>query len=270
MDETITPAQVDVAVQYLRNKIGTAPAVAVILGSGIPRPALDVGAEIPFAEVPHLAPPTVEGHRGVFVFGAAGPARTPVVLVDGRPHYFEGHAGDVVMMPTRICARLGCRRLIVTGAVGALHPGFAPGDIAAIADHINMSGYSPLRGPYDADWGPRFVPPAGAYDEGWREAAHAAAKALRIKLKDAVYVMVAGPNYETAAEAAALARLGGDVVGMSVVPEVLAARQAGMAVFGLAVVVNIAGQPATTHESVLAAAGEAGARAATLIGALLI
>jgi purine-nucleoside phosphorylase len=264
-----TPAQVDVAYNYLRAKVDAEPRVAVVLGSGIPRPEVYVAAEVPFAEVPFLAAATVEGHAGRFVFGFAPPDRTPVVLVDGRLHFFEGHAAATVLLPVRLCARLGCRAAVVTGTVGAVRPGYDAGDVVLLTDHLNVSGISPLAGPYYADFGARFVSPAGAYDKRWRERALAAADELGINLKGGVYAMVAGPTYETAAEAAMLARLGADVVGMSVVPEVLAARQAGLTVLGLAVVANAAGRQATRHDDVLARAAAAGARAAELITVLL-
>ena len=148
-----------------------------------------------------------------------GPRRAPVVIADGRLHLFEGHDADVVTFPMRIRARLGRRAVVVTGAVGSLRPAFVPGDVLALRDHINLSGLSPLRGPYYEEFGPRFVAAAGAYDERLRARARAQARELGFELKEGVYVMVAGPNYETEAEAAALAMLGGDVVGMSVVPE---------------------------------------------------
>lgn len=264
----ITPKEIDVSTRYVRGKCGdVAPRIAIVLGSGIPRPAVDVSCEVPYAEVPYLAPATVEGHRGVFVFGRAGDV--PVVAAEGRLHVYEGIPADVATMPIRLFARLGCRTLILTGAVGSLHDGLAPGDVAVVRDHVNLFAPSPFAGRYYEEFGPRFVAAAAAYDAGLAARAAEAAAALGLELKDAVYAAVPGPQYETPAEVRALAALGGDVVGMSIPNETLAGRQAGLTVLALCAVTNVAGVAAASHESVLAGAAAPGAAIKTLLDALV-
>ena len=263
----LTPKDVDVSYRYLRGKCDLEPRVAVVLGSGIRRPALDYVGEVPFAEVPHLTRPTVEGHRGNFLFGRAG--YVPVVLGEGRLHLYEGIPADITTLPVRLFAKLGCHAVILTGAAGSLREEFAPGDVALVRDHINLRGRSPLNGPHYEEFGPRFVPAADAYDETLRRRAAEAAAALGFIPKEAVYVAVAGPQYETAAEARALATLGGDVVGMSIPNEVLVARQAGLKVLALCAVTNVAGLAEVNHEEVLAGAEATGEKIKALIDELL-
>jgi inosine/guanosine/xanthosine phosphorylase family protein len=264
----ITPKEIDVAARYVRGKCGdAAPRVAIILGSGIPRPAVDASCEVRYADVPYLVAPTVEGHRGVFVFGRAGDV--PVVLADGRLHAYEGIPADVATMPVRLCGRLGCRTLILTGAVGSLREGFAPGDVVVVRDHVNLFAPSPFAGRHHEEFGPRFVAAAAAYDAGLAARAVQAAAAPGLELKEAVYAAVPGPQYETAAEVRALAALGGDVVGMSIPNETLVARQAGMVVLALCAVTNFAGEAAASHESVLAGSAAPGAAIKALVDALL-
>jgi purine-nucleoside phosphorylase len=247
----LTPKDVDVSYRYLRRKCELEPSLAVVLGSGIPRFALDVVCEVPFGEVPHLTKPTVEGHRGIFAFGRAGDI--PVVAVDGRLHLYEGVPADVATLPVRLCARLGCRTVVLTGAVGSLRDEFKPGAVAVVRDHINLAVPSPLAGPHSDEFGPRFVATADAYDADLRTLALDIGEALGFLPQEAVYVGVPGPQYETAAEAQALITLGGDVVGMSVPAEALVARQAGLRVLALCAVANVAGRVGS-HDDVLAGA----------------
>lgn len=263
----ITAKDIDVAYRYLCRKCELEPQVAAVLGTGVPRPTLDVACEVPFAEVPHLAKPSVEGHRGTFVFGRA--RYTPVVVAEGRLHLYEGIAADVATLPIRLFARLGCRTLILTGAVGSLREGLVPGDVAVVRDHINAAAASPFAGGHYDEFGPRFVGGADAYDADLRRRAEEAAEALGFLTKEAVYVGVPGPQYETAAEARALATLGGDVVGMSIPNEVLVARQAGLRVLALCAVANVAGRAGSSHDDVLAAAATPGEKIKSLVEALL-
>lgn len=265
--EMLTPKEIDVSYRYLRGKCELEPRLAVVLGSGIPRPALDDVREVPFAEVPHLTRPTVEGHRGNLLFGCAG--AVGAVVSEGRLHAYEGITADGATLPIRLFAKLGCRTLITTGAAGSLREEFAPGDVALVRDHINLLGRSPLNGPYHEEFGPRFVAAADAYDETLRARANELAAALGFNPKEAVYVAVPGPQYETAAEARALAALGGDVVGMSIPNEVLVARQAGLKVLALCAVTNVAGLAEVNHEEVLAGAEATGEKIKALIDALL-
>lgn len=262
----MTPKEIDVSYRYVRRKSEVEPRLAIVLGTGIPRPALDVACEVPFAEVPHLTKPTVEGHRGNFVFGHAG--YNPVVLGEGRLHVYEGVPAYVATLPLRIFARLGCRVVILTGSVGSLREELVPGDVAVVRDHINLAAASPLAGPPHEEFGARFVAGADAYDPDLRERAEKSAESLGFWLKSAVYAGVAGPQYETAAEARALAGLGGDVVGMSIPNEVLVARQAGMRVLALCAVANVAGR-AASHDDVLKGAEGPGEKIKALVDALL-
>jgi len=269
MDSTtpLTPEDVDVALQYLRRRCGLTPQTAVILGSGIPGPAGRAVAEVPYRDVPYLQATSVPGHRGSFIFAEVG--GVPVLICDGRLHPFEGVAPAVAALPVRLAARLGCRFLIVTGAVGSLRPDFAVGDAVVIKDHINIIAASPLAGPAFQEFGPRFVAAAQAYDAQLNAAAVRFARERGFSLKEAVYAAVPGPAYETAAEARALAILGADVVGMSVVNDVLAARQARMRAVGLCAVVNVAGTAAADHDEVLRQAAVPGARVAEITGFLV-
>jgi len=262
----LTPKDVDVSYRYLRRKCELEPEVAVVLGSGLPRPAFDVVCEVPFAEVPHLAKPSVEGHRGLFAFGRAGDV--DVVVAEGRLHLYEGIPADVATLPIRLFARLGCRTVVLTGAVGSLREEFGPGNVAVVRDHLNFAAASPFAGRHDDEFGPRFVAAADAYDADLRERAEEVAEPLGFMLKEAVYVGVPGPQYETAAEARALASLGGDVVGMSIPNEALVARQAGLRVLALCAVANVAGG-AASHDDVLLGAEEPGRQIKTLLEALL-
>lgn len=266
-EKMLTPKEIDVSYRYLRGKCELEPRVAVVLGSGIRRPALDDVREVPFAEVPYLTKPTVEGHRGNFLFGRAGGAGA--VVSEGRLHAYEGIPPDVATLPVRLFAKLGCRTLILTGAAGSLREELAPDDVALVRDHINLRGRSPLNGPHYEEFGPRFVAAADAYDGTLRARAKELAAALGFIPKEAVYVAVAGPQYETAAEARALAALGGDVVGMSIPNEVLVARQAGLKVLALCAVTNVAGLAEVNHEEVLAGAEATGEKIKALIDALL-
>ncbi|MGD8717845.1 MAG: purine-nucleoside phosphorylase [Candidatus Zixiibacteriota bacterium] len=263
----LKPKDIDVAYRYLRGKVSADPAVAVVLGSGIPGPRVDVEAEVGFDELPYCASATAEGHRGVLVFGRHGDV--PVVVSEGRLHPFEGHPPDVLALPVRLFGRLGCRTLILTGAVGALHAGFGAGDVVVLRDHINLLNASPLAGPHVEEYGPRFVATADAYDAGLRARAAEVGRNLSLELKEAVYAAVPGPQYETGAEVRALATLGGDVVGMSVPGEVLVARQLGLRVLALCAVTNAAGEAGASHSHVLAAAAETGTKIKSLVEALL-
>jgi inosine/guanosine/xanthosine phosphorylase family protein len=265
-EKMLTPKDVDVSYRYLRRKCELKPEVALVHGSGIPRPAFNIVCEVPIAEVPHLTKPTVEGHRGAFAFGHSGDV--PVVLADGRLHLYEGIPADVATLPLRLFARLGCRTVILTGSVGSLREALAPGNVAVVRDHVNLAAASPFAGRHYDEFGPRFVAGADAYDADLRERAEELAEPLGFMLKNVVYVGVPGPQFETAAEAHALAVLGGDVVGMSVPNEVLVARQAGLRVLALCAVTNVAGR-AASHDGVLLGADEPGLKIKTLLEALL-
>lgn len=252
------------------------PAIALILGSGLGdiANALSNTTAFPYAEIPHFVHSTVVGHAGRLLLGYL--EDVPVIVMQGRFHFYEGYALPVVTFPVRVMHALGAQTLIVTNAAGGLNPAYRPGDIMVIRDHINMpglAGQSPLVGSNDERLGPRFPPLADAYDGGLRALAHAAAaEAPGLTLHKGVYVMVGGPNYETRAELKFLRLIGADAVGMSTVPEVLVARHMGMRVLGLSLITNAATGEETgevNHAEVLAAADAARSKITALVRGIL-
>jgi purine-nucleoside phosphorylase len=247
-----------------------APTVAVVLGSGLGGVAdrLTDARRVAYASLPCFPETTVAGHPGRLVAGklpgslAGSPGSSAddptVLLLCGRVHGYEGYPPSEVGFGIRVAAALGVRTLIVTNASGAVDAAFAPGEIVAISDHINLTGASPLTGANDERLGPRFVDMTDAYDPNLRALAAAAApRALGRELREAIYAGMAGPAYETPAEVRLLRTLGAGLVGMSTVHEVIAARHAGMSVLGLSLVANLAAgvSPAPLrHEDVTRAA----------------
>jgi len=237
------------------------PRVGLILGSGLGglADAIEQADVIPYSDVPHLPPSTVEGHMGRFVIGRL--EGQSIIVMQGRSHYYEGYSMQQVTLPIRVMQLLGVQVLIVTNASGGLSPDFRPGDLMLITDHINligMAGLSPLRGPNDPGLGPRFPDMSEAYDLGLRNLALRVAGEQNIGLHQGVYVCLAGPSFETPADLRFLRRLGADAVGMSTVPEVTVARHGGIKVLGLAGIANVAVvEPGSasppTHEEVLQA-----------------
>jgi len=260
------------ATAAIQASTGLQPAVALILGSGLGDVAAalrDVTA-IPYAEIPHFARSTVIGHAGRLLIGYLDDVA--VVAMQGRFHFYEGYALQVVTLPVRVMRALGAHTLIVTNAAGGVNPAYRPGDIMVIRDHINMpglAGQNPLTGPNDERFGERFPPLADAYDAPLRALAHTVAAAVPgLALHEGVYTMVGGPNYETRAELKFLHRIGADAVGMSTVPEVIVARHMGMRVLGLSLITNTAtGEEIeeANHAGVLAAADAARPQFAALV-----
>lgn len=229
------------------------PEVAVVLGSGLSSVlALEGERALRFSEIPGFPVPTVSGHTGEVAVGGVGGRE--VLVQRGRVHFYEGHELSEVVIPVRAYAILGVRTLVITNASGGIGDGFFPGDLVLISDHINMMGGNPLWGPNLDRLGPRFPDMSAAYDPGLRKLAHKVAGWLGIELKEGVYLATMGPSYETPAEIQAFKALGADLVGMSTVPEVIAARHAGMQVLGISCVSNfaagIAKQP-LSHEEVI-------------------
>ena len=244
------------------------PPVAVVLGSGMGAfvEGMEDTTEVPYRIIPHFPVPTVAGHHGNLVVGSIGGTR--VGVLQGRFHYYEGHALETVTFPVRVLQALGVRALILTAATGGINPSFRPGDLVALSDHLNLIGQNPLRGPNDDRLGPRFPDMTAVYSPRLREIAHEEAGRMGFPLHDGVYACLPGPSYETPAEIRMLRTLGADVVGMSTVPEAIVARHAGMEVLAFALVTNgaagISGEP-ITHEEVLKAGQQAGPRLAGLI-----
>jgi inosine/guanosine/xanthosine phosphorylase family protein len=248
---------------------GVRPEALVVLGSGLGSvvDSMDVVAEFPFGTLPGFASAGVVGHAGRFVFGHVGVL--PVMAMVGRLHLYEGHPVDRVVLPVRAAHALGCRVLIATNAAGGIGPHLHVGQAMLISDHINLLGANPLTGPNIDQIGVRFPPMADAYTPRLRELARELASAQEMDLAEGVYAAVPGPNYETAAEIRYLRAIGADAVGMSTVPEVIAARHAGMEVLGLSLIANVAGEMTDAHESVLAAVEAATPAMARLVTGIL-
>jgi purine-nucleoside phosphorylase len=254
------------AATFVRREAGgleKSPVVGIVLGSGLGSVAADVAdaIRIATASIPHFPPSTVAGHAGELLLGRVG--ECPVAVLSGRVHGYEGHAPAVLGFPVRVLHALGCRVLVVTNAAGALNPDFRPGEVMLIEDHLSfpsVSGGSPLAGPAREEGLPRFVDLTDAYAPRLRELALAVAARNGDSLRRGVYVMVGGPNFETPAEVRFLRQVGGDVVGMSTVPEVLVAIHGGMRVLGLSIVTDMclpdALEPATV-ERIIAVANRA-------------
>jgi purine-nucleoside phosphorylase len=244
------------------------PSVGVVLGSGLGGfgDAVDDAVEIPYPEIPGWPSSTAVGHAGTLVLG--GFAGVPVAVMKGRAHLYEGLPAEKVVFGVRVLGRLGIRSLVLTNACGAIDSTVDPGRLVAISDHINLQGTSPLVGPNDDALGPRFPDMSDAYDPAYRRLALEAAERLGLPLREGVYAAWLGPAFETPAEIRMMRALGADLVGMSTVPEVLAARHMGIRCLALSCVTNTAAgvrpEP-IDHELVL----EVGARAATDLVALL-
>ncbi len=244
------------AAAAVRRSCSVEPRAGVVLGTGLGGAAAewDVECEIPYEEIPHFPRSTASNHRGRLVLARLRGA--PVVAMQGRIHLYEGYSAAQVVFPVRVLKLLGARDLVVTAAAGCLHDRWRPGDWVALDDHVNLQGTSPLIGPNLDELGPRFPDMSAPYDEALRERAAAAAAAGGVPLRRGVYAAVRGPQLETGAENRMLRAAGADVVGMSTVPETIAARHMGMRVLGLSVVANtcLPVPDAATAESVAAAA----------------
>jgi purine-nucleoside phosphorylase len=215
------------------------PTLAIVLGSGFHHVLSEVEVEnkISYRKLPGFPPVGVSGHAGELVFGRLG--GTPVILLSGRAHYYEGHAMDAVTFPVRALAAFGIRDLLLTNAAGGINKNFRPGDFMVLTDHINFMGTSPLRGAPAPGW-PPFVDLTEVYARESRGLLFRAAQASGTHLRSGVYLAVSGPAYETPAEVRAYALLGADAVGMSTVPEAIVARQCGLRVAGLSCITNLA------------------------------
>lgn len=262
--------QIQQAVAAIQARTSLTPRVGVILGSGLGALADELvdATVIRYADIPGFPQSTVHGHRGELAIGLMG--GTPVVVMRGRFHFYEGYDMHQVTLPVRVMQALGCATLIATNAAGGLRPDWPVGDLVCVTDHIfmpGMAGHHPLRGPNDERLGVRFPAMLDAYDPALRVLAHDVAAIQGTTLRDGVYIMLAGPSFETGAELRMCQRLGADVVGMSTAPEAIVARHGGMNVLAISLVTNQAlpdGNPAN-HEEVIAAGDAARPR----FGALL-
>ncbi|MBM4457687.1 MAG: purine-nucleoside phosphorylase [Chloroflexi bacterium] len=259
--ETITRAQYREAATAISSRTAHRPTIGLILGSGLNALADEAtdADHIPYKEIPHFATTSVVGHVGALVIGRL--ASQVVLILQGRSHAYEGISQQRVVFPVRVMHELGIRTMIVTNAAGGLNPAFQPGDLMLINDHIGLmaiTGRNPLWGPNDETLGPRFPSMNTAYDLALRRLALRVAGELGIELRQGIYVGLGGPAFETPAEVRLLRLLGADAVGMSTVPEVLAARHLGMRVLGLSGITNAAianpdAEEEADHEEVLAA-----------------
>ncbi|MGH9350413.1 MAG: purine-nucleoside phosphorylase [Vicinamibacterales bacterium] len=233
-------ARVEEAAASLRARCGTPPETAIVLGSGLGDFADTLLAAVatPYGEIPHWPASRVVGHAGRLVIGEVAGRR--VAALSGRVHYYEGHDLATVVFPVRVMARLGVTRVILTNAAGGINTRFAQGALMVIDDHINLLGSNPLAGPGDDRFGPRFPDLSEVYSARLRAIADDAARARRVPVSHGVYLAVHGPSYETPAEIRAFRILGADAVGMSTVPEAIAARQMGVEVLGISCITNMA------------------------------
>jgi inosine/guanosine/xanthosine phosphorylase family protein len=236
------------------------PATAIILGSGFDKfsDKLSSPQAMSYAEIPGFVPSTVAGHAGKLMTGKIGALKLAVLA--GRVHLYEGHAASAIAMPIRILRRLGIERLVLTNASGGLSPEMIPGTLMIVEDHINFAAANPLIGPNDDRIGLRFPHMTDAYDPGLRRLLTEAARDAGVAIKSGIYLWCLGPNFETPAEVRLFRSFGAHVVGMSTVPECLAARHCGMKVAALSLVTNLAAGLAPhslTHEETLGEAAKA-------------
>jgi purine-nucleoside phosphorylase len=226
------------AATFIQEHFETAPEYLLILGTGLGQLAeeMTVDTVLPYDEIPHFPVSTVESHAGKLLLGRLG--GKPVMAMQGRFHYYEGYSMQQIVFPVRVAKALGVQTLLVSNACGGLNPNFQRGDIMLINDHINFLGDNPLMGPNDPDLGPRFPDMSAPYTERLMATAEQAALDLGIKMHQGVYLAVSGPMLETKAEYRYMRQLGADVVGMSTVPEVIAAVHMSMEVLGISVITD--------------------------------
>lgn len=265
--------QIQESVQFLQSLCDLKPRYGIILGTGLGKltEEINVVKEIPYADIPYFPESTVESHQGKLIFGHL--AGQPIIAMAGRFHYYEGYSMKQVTFPVRVMKMLGIERLIISNAAGSTNADMLPGDVVFVRDHINLHPENPLRGVNDERLGPRFPDMLHAYDRSLNALALDIAKAQGTRAHEGVYVGLQGPNLETPAEYQYLQRIGGDLVGMSTVPEVLVARHMSLPIFVLSVVSNlcypIEAIQETTIEEVLEVVGKAEPKIRELVVALI-
>lgn len=255
----LTLAQINEVAGAIRARTTQKPRIGMILGSGLGDLANSIQNPdvIPYSELPHWPTSTVFGHAGQLVIGTL--ENQPILVMQGRIHFYEGISMSQVTLPVRVMQRLGIEIMVVTNAAGAIHPDFVPGDLMLITDHLNfvgMAGFNPLIGPNMAEFGQRFPDMSQAYDRALNDLARKAAQENGIQLREGVYVGLSGPSFETPADLRFLRIAGADAVGMSTVPEVTIARHGNTRVLGISGIsnkANLDGNTLTTHEEVLEA-----------------
>jgi len=273
--EVIPRSEYEAAAAWIRERSPFPPRIGLVLGSGLAALAdvVDGAIVLAFTEIPGFPAATVEGHPGRVIVGQL--EGHPVMVLQGRAHFYEGYSVQRITLPIRVMQLLGIRILILTNAAGGINPSFRPGDVMILRDHIGlfgMAGANPLRGPNEADWGPRFPDLSRAYDPALRALAREVAEAEGIPIHEGVYVMLGGPSFETPAEVRFLRLIGADAVGMSTVPEVIVACHGGMRVLALSGISNVLNPDAfepPSHEEVLQAGRVLVPRLMTIIRGVL-
>lgn len=232
--------RINEAKDYIIEKVGFAPEIALILGSGLGDMAEEAENKtiIDYKDIPNFPLSTVQGHKGRLVFGTIKGKK--VVFMQGRFHFYEGYRMEEVVFPVWVFKALGVKKLIVTNAAGGVNTSFKPGDLMLVKDHINYTNNNPLIGPNIEEFGPRFPDMSEAYSKELAQVVRASAKAVDIRLQEGTYIFLTGPSYETPAEIKACRILGADAVGMSTVPEVVTANHCGIMTAGISCITNMA------------------------------
>lgn len=240
MTTTLTIGMIREAAEYIRSRSALAPKVGLILGSGLGVLAdhIEQPVSIDYRDIPFFPQSTVEGHAGELLIGTV--QGTPVVLMKGRFHMYEGYGPEMTAFPVRVMKELGVTTLLVTNAAGGVNTSYHPGDLMLISDHLNLTGRNPLVGPNDEELGARFPDMSQAYSRRLRDIARKLAADKGVPLQEGVYAGLLGPTYETPAEIRMLRTLGADAVGMSTVSETIVARHAGIEVLGISCISNMA------------------------------
>ncbi|CAM4274336.1 purine-nucleoside phosphorylase [Paenibacillus phoenicis] len=240
MTTTLNIGMIREAADYIRSRSTLTPKVGLILGSGLGVLAdhIEEPVSISYRDIPFFPQSTVEGHAGELLIGTV--QGTPVVLMKGRFHMYEGYGPEMTAFPVRVMKELGVTTLLVTNAAGGVNTSYEPGDLMLISDHLNLTGRNPLVGPNDEELGPRFPDMSQAYSRRLREIARKVAANKGVPLQEGVYAGLLGPTYETPAEIRMLRTLGADAVGMSTVSETIVARHAGIEVLGISCISNMA------------------------------
>jgi purine-nucleoside phosphorylase len=265
--------QLHETVRYIREKTHEfQPICGIILGTGLGGlvSEIDIRFTLPYEQIPHFPVSTVEGHSGKLIFGYI--AERPVVVMQGRFHFYEGYTMQQVVFPVRVMKYLGISTLLLSNASGGVNPAFEIGDVMILNDHINLLPNNPLMGRNITEFGPRFPDMSEPYDRSIIQKAQGIAKHLGYKVHEGVYVSVSGPCFETPAEYKYMRIIGGDAVGMSTVPEVIAARHMALPCFAVSVITDIGVEGRiveVTHEDVIAAASKAEVKMTAIFKALI-
>jgi purine-nucleoside phosphorylase len=265
-------AKIEEAARFIQSRSPLKPSLGIVLGSGLGVLAREIERtqRVPLAEIPHMPVGRVQGHGQELLLGHW--RGVPVAVLTGRAHLYEGFSAQDVALPARVLAKLGVRALIVTNASGSVNVNYRPGELVVLEDHINLMGANPLTGPHEEGLGERFPDMSDAYDPWLREIAEKACWKAGATVRRGIYLAFAGPSYETPAEIRMARTLGADVVGMSTVPEVIAARQCGLRVLAISCITNMAAgvlKKPLAHAEVLASTGKSRAALADILATVI-